>query len=79
MSKTILVTGPDLDPSATRVLTEHGYEAVHTPPYADSAVISDFMERTGAVGDRLADGPCRRQCHGPRAAASGDFQTRRWR
>ena len=50
MSKTILVTGPDLDPSATRVLTEHGYEAVHTPPYADSAVISEYMERTGAVG-----------------------------
>lgn len=50
MSKTILVTGPDLDPSATRLLTEHGYEAVHTPPYADSAVISDYMDHTGAVG-----------------------------
>lgn len=49
MSKTILVTGPDLDPSAAHLLTEHGYEAVHTPPYADSAVISDFMDRTGAI------------------------------
>ncbi len=50
MSKTILVTGPDLDPSATRLVAEHGYEAVHTPPYADSDVISDYMERTQAVG-----------------------------
>jgi D-3-phosphoglycerate dehydrogenase len=50
MSNTILVTGPDLDPSATHLLTEHGYQAVHTPPYADSAVISDYMVRTGAVG-----------------------------
>lgn len=50
MSKTILVTGPNLDPSATRLVAEHGYEAVHTPPYADSDVISDYMARTGAVG-----------------------------
>lgn len=50
MSKTILVTGPDLDPSATRLVAEHGYEVVHTPPYADSDVISDYMERTRAVG-----------------------------
>lgn len=50
MSKTILVTGPDLDPSATRLVTEHDYNTVHTPPYADSDIISDFMERTGAVG-----------------------------
>ncbi|GHE05897.1 hydroxyacid dehydrogenase [Defluviimonas sp. 20V17] len=50
MSNTILVTGPDLDPSATHLLTEQGYQAVHTPPYADSAVISDYMDRTGAVG-----------------------------
>lgn len=50
MSKTILVTGPDLDPSAARLVAEHGYEVVHTPPYADSDVISDYMERTRAVG-----------------------------
>lgn len=50
MSKTILVTGPDLDPIATQLLTKHGYETVHTPPYADIAMISDYMDRAGAVG-----------------------------
>ena len=50
MRKTILVTGPDLDASATRIVLEHDYETVHTPPYADSDVISDYMVRTGAVG-----------------------------
>lgn len=50
MNKTILVTGPDLDPTATHLVREHGYQTVHTPPYADSAVISDYMDRTGAVG-----------------------------
>jgi len=50
MSKTILVTGPDLDTSASRLVAEHGYETVHTPAYADSAVISDYAVRTGAVG-----------------------------
>ncbi|NVK35618.1 MAG: hydroxyacid dehydrogenase [Rhodobacteraceae bacterium] len=50
MTTQILVTGPDLDPSAAALLAEHGYEAVHTPPYADSAVISDYLKSTGAVG-----------------------------
>lgn len=50
MSKTILVTGPDLDPSATALITENGYQVEHTPPYADSEMISDIMQRTGAVG-----------------------------
>lgn len=50
MTKTILVTGPDLDPSAAQMVREHGYETVHTPAYADSAVISEFMTRTKAVG-----------------------------
>lgn len=50
MSKTILVTGPDLDPSAARLVADHGYQTVHTPPYADSAVISDYLQRTGAPG-----------------------------
>jgi D-3-phosphoglycerate dehydrogenase len=50
MSKTILVTGPDLDPSAVRLVNEHGYQTVHTPPYADSAVISEHLRSTGAVG-----------------------------
>ncbi|MDV7270260.1 hydroxyacid dehydrogenase [Thioclava sp. A2] len=50
MSKTILVTGPDLDPSAAKLVAEHGYETVHTPPYADSEVISEFLKKTGAVG-----------------------------
>lgn len=50
MSKKILVTGPDLDPAAARVVAEHGYETVHTPAYADSAVISDYLQKTGAEG-----------------------------
>ncbi|NIZ12647.1 hydroxyacid dehydrogenase [Phaeobacter sp. HF9A] len=50
MSKTILVTGPDLDPAAARLVAEHGYQTVHTPPYADSAVISDYLQQTGAEG-----------------------------
>jgi len=50
MSKTILVTGPDLDPAAARLVAEHGYQTVHTPPYADSAVISAYLKETGAEG-----------------------------
>ena len=33
MNKTILVTGPELDPSAAQLVTEQGYRTVHTPPY----------------------------------------------
>jgi D-3-phosphoglycerate dehydrogenase len=50
MSKTILVTGPDLDPSAARLVADHGYRTVHTPAYADSDVISEHLRATGAVG-----------------------------
>lgn len=50
MSKTILVTGPDLDPSAAALVTEKGYRTEHTPAYADSGVISEMLNRTGAVG-----------------------------
>lgn len=50
MSRTILVTGPDLDQSAKAILTKSGYEAVHTPPYADSTIISEYLKSTGAVG-----------------------------
>ncbi|WP_010142374.1 hydroxyacid dehydrogenase [Oceanicola sp. S124] len=50
MSKKILVTGPDLDQAAARLLAEHGYETVHTPAYADSAVISEYLQQTGAEG-----------------------------
>ena len=50
MSKTILVTGPDLDPAASRLVADHGFETVHTPPYADSAVISEYLQKTGAEG-----------------------------
>ena len=49
-SKTILVTGPDLDPAAARLIADRGYETVHTPPYADSAVISEYLRQTDAVG-----------------------------
>lgn len=50
MSKTILVTGPDLDPAAAQLVADQGYQTVHTPPYADSAVISDYLQQTGAEG-----------------------------
>lgn len=50
MSKTILVTGPALDPSAAQLVTAHGYTTVHTPAYADSAVISAHLRDSGAVG-----------------------------
>lgn len=50
MNKTILVTGPELDPSAARFVADRGYQTVHTPPYADSAIISDHLTKTGAVG-----------------------------
>ena len=50
MSKTILVTGPDLDPGAARLVAEHGYQTVHTPPYTDSTVISAYLKETGAEG-----------------------------
>lgn len=50
MSKTILVTGPELDPAAARLVTDRGYRTVHTPAYADSAVISNYLQQTGAEG-----------------------------
>ncbi len=50
LTKTILVTGPDLDPGATRFAQDRGYTTVHTPPYADSAVIAEHLSRTGAAG-----------------------------
>ncbi|QFT70567.1 (S)-sulfolactate dehydrogenase [Labrenzia sp. THAF35] len=50
MSKKILVTGPDLDPSAAALVQDHGYETVHTPAYADSDVISTLLVETGAEG-----------------------------
>lgn len=50
MSKTILVTGPDLDPSAAKIVADHGYTTVHTPAYASSEVIAELARETGAVG-----------------------------
>ena len=49
MRKTILVTGPDLDPKAEKLAIDHGYRTVHTPPYADSAVISEHLRTSGAI------------------------------
>ncbi len=49
-NNTILVTGPDLAPEATEYLTSKGYQTVHTPPYADSAVIAQCLKDTRAVG-----------------------------
>ncbi|MCD1634737.1 hydroxyacid dehydrogenase [Martelella mediterranea] len=50
MSKTILVTGPDLAAEAKALAESHGYELVHMPAYSDSTVIADYMAKTGAVG-----------------------------
>lgn len=49
MSNIILVTGPDLDPQAQSVVRERGFQTVHTPPYADSDVIAQFLKETQAV------------------------------
>ncbi len=49
MSKTILVTGPDLDPSAEKLVVDSGYQTIHTPPYADSNVISEHLRTSDAV------------------------------
>lgn len=48
MGKTILVTGPDLDVSAARLVADFGYQTLHTPPYADSAAISRLLVDSGA-------------------------------
>lgn len=50
MGKTILVTGPDLDASAAQVVADFGYQTLHTPPYADSAVISRMLVESRAEG-----------------------------
>lgn len=50
MSKFILVTGPDLDPAAIKLVNDHGFQTVHTPPYADSDVIAQILRDTPAVG-----------------------------
>lgn len=50
MSKTILVTGPAIDPIASEVIAEKGYQIQHTPPYATSENISEILKGTGAVG-----------------------------
>ena len=50
MPNTILVTGPDLAPAAQALVESHGFETVHTPPYAASDVIADFLIKTEAVG-----------------------------
>ncbi len=50
ISKTILVTGPDLDPAAADLVAQKGYRTAHTPAYAAGDVISRCLEETGAVG-----------------------------
>lgn len=50
MSKVILVTGPDLAPSASKYVEDYGYRTVHTPPYADSATIAQLLVETRAEG-----------------------------
>lgn len=48
MSKTILVTGPDLAQEAKDLVQAHGYQTVHMPAYSSSEVISDYLAQTGA-------------------------------
>lgn len=50
MIKTILVTGPNLAPAAAKLVADHGFQTVHTPPYADSAKIAELLQETQAVG-----------------------------
>ncbi len=50
MSKTILVTGPNLDPLAADLVTQKGYRMALTPAYADGQAISEHLKATGAVG-----------------------------
>jgi D-3-phosphoglycerate dehydrogenase len=50
MSKTILVTGPDLHASAAKLVAENGYQTLHTPPYADSAAIAELLVQSKAEG-----------------------------
>lgn len=48
MVRKILVTGPDLDPSAVRMVRDAGLVTLHTPAYADSAVIATLLKESGA-------------------------------
>ncbi|MCA0043319.1 hydroxyacid dehydrogenase [Celeribacter litoreus] len=50
MSKTILVTGPDLAPAAKTLAAERGYSLVYGPAYAEASVLADLMVESGAVG-----------------------------
>ncbi|RYH06564.1 hydroxyacid dehydrogenase [Tropicimonas sp. IMCC6043] len=50
MTKTILVTGPDLHLKAAELVAQKGYQTVHTPPYADAEVIAKRLVETGAEG-----------------------------
>jgi len=50
MEKAILITGPNLDPSAAKLVEEHGFKAFYTPAYAESDVISEHLRESGAVG-----------------------------
>ncbi|NDV00493.1 hydroxyacid dehydrogenase [Pseudoroseicyclus tamaricis] len=50
MSNTILVTGPDLHPSAVEIVKARGFSTAHTPAYADSANIIELLAETGAQG-----------------------------
>ncbi len=55
MGKPILVTGPALDPSAAKLVADFGYQTLHTPPYADSTVISRMLveSRAEAIVSRM--------------------------
>lgn len=49
MSKSILVTGPDLHPDATKVAAASGYALHYVPPYATADQLLSALRDSGAV------------------------------
>lgn len=49
MSKSILVTGPDLDPTAVRIAADSGYSLSYTPPYASAEQLQGALRNSAAV------------------------------
>ena len=50
MGKTILVTGPSLDPAAAAIAGEHGYDTLYTPAYTDAAGLIELIGSAEVVG-----------------------------
>lgn len=50
LQPTILITGPDLAPTAKQMAEDAGYTLVHTPPYPSEEVLTDFLKQYDPVG-----------------------------